>query len=65
MIVCHCEGVSDATIQGLIDAGASSVTDIARRCGAGRCCEPCRDEIAELLSRGSRENAISQPRGGR
>jgi len=49
MIVCHCEGVSDRTIRALITAGASSVADITRRCGAGRCCAPCREEIALLL----------------
>lgn len=49
MIVCHCVGVTDTMIRKLIAAGASSVADITRRCGAGRCCAPCRDEIASLL----------------
>ena len=49
MIVCHCAGVTDGTIRKLIEAGASSVGEIARRCGAGRCCAPCREEIASLL----------------
>ena len=49
MIVCHCVGVTDCTIRELIAAGASSVADITRRCGAGRCCAPCREEIATLL----------------
>ncbi len=50
MIVCHCVGVSDAMIRKLIAAGASSVGEITRRCGAGRCCAPCREEIASLLN---------------
>ena len=49
MIVCHCVGVTDGTIRTLIEAGASSVSEITRRCGAGRCCQPCREEIASLL----------------
>ena len=49
MIVCHCVGVSDGTIRKLIEAGAASVGEITRRCGAGRCCAPCREEIASLL----------------
>jgi bacterioferritin-associated ferredoxin len=53
MIVCHCVGVSDAMIRKLIAAGASSVGEITRRCGAGRCCAPCREEIASLLDRSS------------
>ncbi len=50
MIVCQCVGVSDREIVDLIDSGASSVREITRLCGAGRCCAPCRDEIAALLA---------------
>jgi len=49
MIVCHCVGASDTMIERLIEEGASSLAEIARRCGAGRCCAPCRQEIAALL----------------
>ncbi len=60
MIVCHCVSASDRTILDLIDAGASSVGEITRLCGAGRCCAPCRDEIATLLGA-----AAARPRGRR
>ncbi|HSD10327.1 MAG TPA: (2Fe-2S)-binding protein [Candidatus Binatia bacterium] len=49
MIVCHCAAVTDRTIERLIGEGASSVAEIVRRCGAGRRCPPCRDEIATML----------------
>jgi len=49
MIVCHCVGVTDGTIRKLIETGATSLPEITRRCGAGRCCAPCREEIASLL----------------
>jgi bacterioferritin-associated ferredoxin len=49
MIICHCTGVTDGTITRLIRAGASSVPEITRLCGAGECCAPCREEIATLL----------------
>jgi bacterioferritin-associated ferredoxin len=49
MIVCHCAAVTDSTIQRLIGEGATSVAEIARRCGAGRCCPPCREEIGAML----------------
>jgi len=49
MILCHCAGVTDCTIRMLIEAGASSIADITRLCGAGKCCSPCREEIAALL----------------
>jgi bacterioferritin-associated ferredoxin len=49
MIVCHCAGVTDDAIVALIRGGASTVKDIVRRSGAGRCCAPCRDEIRALI----------------
>ncbi|MGH7786090.1 MAG: (2Fe-2S)-binding protein [Candidatus Binatia bacterium] len=50
MIVCHCAGVTDTAIVKLIQAGgASTVRDIVKQTGAGRCCAPCRDEIRSLL----------------
>jgi len=52
MIVCHCAGVTDTAIQQLIASGARSVRDIVRETGAGRCCAPCRREIASLLNSG-------------
>ncbi|HVO26956.1 MAG TPA: (2Fe-2S)-binding protein [Candidatus Margulisiibacteriota bacterium] len=60
MIVCQCVGVSDSMIRRLIAAGASSVAEITRRCGAGRCCAPCREEIASLLY-----HASTAPASGR
>ncbi|MBP1684813.1 MAG: BFD-like [2Fe-2S] binding domain [Deltaproteobacteria bacterium] len=51
MILCQCTGVTDTTICQLIEAGAASVAEITRRCGAGRCCAPCRKEIAAMLYR--------------
>lgn len=49
VIVCHCAAVTDCTIRQLIEAGASTVDDITALCGAGACCEPCREEIGALL----------------
>jgi bacterioferritin-associated ferredoxin len=53
MILCHCVGVTDATVCQLIRGGASTPGEIARLCGAGRCCAACRDEIVALLGRAS------------
>lgn len=49
MILCHCAAVTDRTIAALIDQGATSLVEITRRCGAGRCCASCREEIASML----------------
>ena len=50
MIICHCAAVTDSDIHRLIRDGASTVKDIVRRSGAGRCCAPCREEIAAMLT---------------
>jgi bacterioferritin-associated ferredoxin len=50
MIVCHCAGVTDRAILQSARNGAQTVKDIVRETGAGRCCAPCRSEIASLLS---------------
>jgi len=49
MIICQCTGATDGAIKNLIREGARSVADIVRRSGCGRCCAPCRREIADLL----------------
>lgn len=51
MIFCHCAGVTDTTISQVIEDGATCVDEIARRCGAGQYCTPCREELAVLLAR--------------
>ncbi len=49
MILCHCAAVTDRTVARIIEEGARSVADVTRRCGAGRCCASCREEIAAML----------------
>lgn len=51
MIVCHCAAVTDRAIEQLARNGVQTVKDVVRQTGAGRCCAPCRAEIAAILSR--------------
>jgi bacterioferritin-associated ferredoxin len=51
MILCQCSAVTDATIEKLINEGASNLRAIVKSCGAGRRCAPCRDEINAMLCR--------------
>jgi bacterioferritin-associated ferredoxin len=53
MIVCHCAAVTDTALQQLIRSGVDTVKDIVRQTGAGRCCAPCRQEIASLIAQES------------
>ncbi|MFN8644767.1 MAG: (2Fe-2S)-binding protein [Candidatus Binatia bacterium] len=50
MIICHCAGVTDRAIEQLARDGVRTVKDVVRLTGAGRCCAPCRTEIAAILS---------------
>jgi bacterioferritin-associated ferredoxin len=64
MILCQCAAVTDSTIEKLIEEGATTVADITRRCGAGRCCSPCRLEIGAILyaARGSQHDLAEEAR---
>jgi len=49
MLVCHCNGISDRTIRRTIRAGAKTVSEVKRACGAGGCCGSCNPAIRTLL----------------
>jgi len=49
MIICHCKGVTDREILKTIADGAATVKEVARGCGAGMYCRPCRAEVAQML----------------
>jgi bacterioferritin-associated ferredoxin len=49
VIVCSCRAVSDRTVTAAIASGASSIQDVAARCGAGGRCGGCWPALAELL----------------
>lgn len=55
MIFCHCAAVTDSDLARVLEDGASTLAQVARRCGAGRRCAPCRSEIAKLLYYRARE----------
>ena len=48
-LVCHCEAVRERTIVKAIRAGASTVDDVTRACGAGGGCGGCRPAIEQLI----------------
>ncbi|MFO0749440.1 MAG: (2Fe-2S)-binding protein [Myxococcota bacterium] len=49
MIVCVCEGVSDREIRANIQQGASSLSELGRRCKVGLDCGRCREAIRGML----------------
>jgi bacterioferritin-associated ferredoxin len=51
MIVCLCANVSERELVETITAGASTVKEVGRRCGAGTGCGACKPLIRECLSR--------------
>lgn len=55
MFVCHCRGITDRTIGAAVAAGARSVEEIGRRCGAGVDCGGCIPALARLLDENRRD----------
>ncbi|MCC6766395.1 MAG: (2Fe-2S)-binding protein [Deltaproteobacteria bacterium] len=51
MIVCLCANVSERELVETITAGATTVKEIGRRCGAGTGCGGCKPLIRECLAR--------------
>lgn len=49
MLVCHCNGVTDRHIKRSIREGASTTSEVARRCGAGGSCGGCHEGIRKIL----------------
>lgn len=59
MIVCLCANVTERQLAETIAAGATTVKEIGRRCGAGTGCGACKPLIRECLSR-CREAAVNE-----
>ena len=64
MLVCHCNGISDRTIQRAIRKGASTLGEVRAACGAGSCCGSCAPAIRGLLRiESASESRESEPAG--
>ncbi len=50
MYVCSCRGVTDTQVKDVVGAGACSVEDVTRACGAGGGCGGCHELLTRLLS---------------
>ena len=60
--VCHCQAVTDHTIEAVVEAGATTIDEIALRCGAGSDCGGCWDALEELLERHLSRELVSARR---
>ena len=49
MIVCACANVNERKLRATIAAGATTLREIERRCGAGAGCGECRVRVRECL----------------
>jgi bacterioferritin-associated ferredoxin len=50
MFVCVCRAVPDTAIRSVIREGASTVEEVADRCGAGSSCGACRPVVLRMLA---------------
>jgi bacterioferritin-associated ferredoxin len=60
MFVCHCRALTDRDVGEAIAAGARTLDEIGRRCGAGVTCGGCCPLLQELL-----DDAATRPAGDR
>jgi bacterioferritin-associated ferredoxin len=49
MIVCLCLGVSESHIEATVEAGATTVGEVSRACGAATDCGACHHLVAALV----------------
>jgi bacterioferritin-associated ferredoxin len=61
MLVCHCKGLTDRDVRGVIAAGACTRRELTRRSGAGSVCGGCRPLLDELLDRREAAPPAPQP----
>ena len=59
MIVCVCRAVSDRQVRSAVSAGARTLTEVGRRCGAGTGCGACRHQLARLIEQARTEDPHS------
>jgi bacterioferritin-associated ferredoxin len=58
VFVCSCRAVTDRTVDATIVSGASTIEEVARRCGAGGRCGGCWPELQRLID----EHDAQRPR---
>ena len=63
MLVCHCNGVTERRVRSAVQAGACTLREVARSCGAGASCGGCRPEIARILRQETAAAAQSDDHG--
>ncbi len=49
MYVCHCEAVTDRTVDAAVLSGARTVSDVIELCRAGGGCGGCHDTLQALI----------------
>ena len=65
MLICLCKAVSDKTIRGLVQNGASCVRDVMIQCRAGSDCGTCVAQLKELIEQARQECEGQGPAAGR
>ena len=60
-LVCLCHGVNERRVRREIEHGATSIGEIAERCGAGSCCYGCHPTIDALLAEHEQIVALAAP----
>jgi bacterioferritin-associated ferredoxin len=59
LLVCHCHRVSDATVENVLDAGASTLRGVAKATHAGTGCGGCLPMLRELCDQAKARRACA------
>ena len=55
MVICSCRAVTDRAVLDAIEAGATTIDELARTCAAGGRCGGCWPELQRLLAEHDRK----------
>jgi len=62
MILCICQAVTDREVDAAIRAGAHSLAEVSKACGAGGNCGSCQHTIRERIKGACGRNCADCPR---
>ena len=51
MIICVCNGVCERRLEAVVAAGAHTLGEVERQCGAGGDCGVCRPDVERVIER--------------
>lgn len=51
MYLCNCHGITYKKVESLVENGCQQVNEIQKKCGAGKDCGSCMNQLCELVQK--------------